>query len=209
MRILVYGDRTDVLWHPLSGLQPWISALKEAGHQVVVTEDYPEVTLEWLGSFDVCVNYIDNWEHRGSKEAEQVFCQYLEQGGRMLTIHTGIILPGAEQLLDIHGAEFHHHPEAEEITFCPGQEHVEGQELLLEEVQPFSLVEEPYMFTMRKEGKQIYFWYTYRQEWYPAAWTVKVGTGKLVYIAPGHNEAVCGHSMIQRMYDNALAYLQV
>ena len=61
----------------------------------------------------------------------------------------------------------------------------------------------------RKEGKQIYFWYTYRQERYPAAWTVKVGTGKLVYIAPGHNEAVCGHSMIQRMYDNALAYLQV
>ena len=207
MKLLIYGDQTTVLWHPLSALEPWIAHLKAGGHQVTVSEDYPQATLEWMQTFDVCINYIDNWEHRGNGRAEQVFCQYVEQGGRMLTLHTGIILPGAEVLLQLHGGAFHHHPEAEDITFCPEESSVEGKEILLDKAVPFTLKEEPYMFSLQTDNKQVYLWYRYRQERYPAGWIKQVGCGTLVYLAPGHDAAVCSHPMIWQLYDNALAFL--
>lgn len=207
MKLLVYGDHTNVLWHPVKGLQPWIASLQAAGHQVTVTEDYPSVTLELLRNFDICINYIDNWANRGSKEAEEVFCRYIAEGGRILSIHSGIIVKGAEKLLDIHGAAFHHHPEAEEITFVPDDAAEGEQKILLDGFSSFSIKEEPYMFDLRETPKKVYLWYDYRGERYPAAWAVKHGTGELVYIAPGHEARVVQEEQVQRLYNNALTYL--
>lgn len=207
MKIIIYGDYTSVLWHPLAGIAPWVDSLRAAGHEVTMTEDYPAVSAEVLQQYEVCVNYTDNWEHRGTQEAEQVLCDFVEAGGKLLSIHSGIITPGAEQLLDLHGASFNHHPEAEEITFYPGE--AEGElAALLDGFATFAIKEEPYMFDIRKDDRAVYLWYEYHGDRYPAAWVRKQGAGTMVYIAPGHEARVTGAEMVQKLYSNALIYLQ-
>ncbi len=205
MKILIYGDSTSVLWHPLEGMKPWAESLRTAGHEVTMSEAYPEVTLELLSQYDVCVCYIDNWANRGSQQAADIFCQYVAEGGKMLSIHNGIIVKSAENFLDMQGGSFHHHPEAEEIRFF-GEEKGAG-EILLKDFETFAIKEEPYMFDMRATEKNIYLWYEYRGEAYPAAWTIQYGKGQLVYIAAGHEARVVSHPMVQQLYNNGLAYL--
>ncbi len=207
MKLLIYGDNTSVLWHPLKGIEPWAENLRKAGHEVTMSENYPEVTLELLARYDVCICYIDNWANRGTPQAAEIFCQYVAEGGRMLSIHNGIIVKSAENFLDMQGASFHHHPEAEEISYFEEENLADGQEILLKDFEPFAIKEEPYMFDMRATEKNIYLWYTYRGEAYPAAWTVNHGKGQLVYIAAGHEARVFAHPMVQQLCSNGLSYL--
>lgn len=202
--ILILGDKTNVRWHNLCELNQLIEALKELDCQVTVSEDYQDITKAELKYYDVCINYIDNWEDRGNLIAQEEILSYLLEGGRMLTLHNGIIVKGATKLLDIHGAEFTGHEEYTMLTYIKA----EGNHPIMEGFQSFEITEEPYEFYIRNSiSMDVFLNYRYKDLNYPAGWTVKPGEGKLVYLSFGHNAKTFASKSVLELCIRSLEWL--
>lgn len=182
--ILILGDKSNVRWHHVNEVNELINGLKELNYQVTVSEDYQNITKTELRYYDICINYIDNWEDRGNLIAQDEIVSYLLEGGRMLTIHNGIIVKGAPKLLDIHGAEFTGHEEYTRLTYTKA----DSCHPIMDGFKEFEITEEPYEFNMRNTiPMDIFLNYRYKDKLFPAGWSVNPGHGKLVYLAFGHN----------------------
>lgn len=204
MKLLVLGDQSRIRFHALSAMEPLISHWKERGDQVTASEAWPEITAEELKNYDVCVNYIDNWEHRGSARAEAEFLRYLGQGGRVLTIHSGIILKGAGEWQRIHGASFAGH-QAHGILSFHVTDPLDG---CLADVECFSADEEPYEYAEEASvPKRRFLEYEKNGIRYPAGWECLLKKGKLLYICPGHDAKVWSCAAAVKLCDGCLDYL--
>ena len=78
------------------------------------------------------------------------------------------------------GAKFLTHPPMEEITFTP------VSHAITQGCQAFTLPEEPYQFEFVNDDKEIILEYSYRNQSYTAGWSKQVGTGRLIFLTPGH-----------------------
>ncbi|MCM1189126.1 MAG: ThuA domain-containing protein [bacterium] len=204
-RILVLGDSTQPLWHPLSNLEPLTEELR-SGYEVVETEDYPDLERKYLETFDVCINYMDNWENRGTRKAQEALCGYVEDGGRMLTLHTGIITKKSRPLLVLNGGAFTGHAEAGILTY----RYCGTDPTLGEGAEDFELFEEPYRYELlRPQEMTLFLEYRHGGEWYPAGWHLPCGRGKVVYLAPGHDREAFRNPSYLRQIRNALKFLGV
>lgn len=201
--ILILGDKTNVLWHNVNELNELVEILKELDYQVTVSEDYPDITKDELKYYDACINYIDNWENRGNLIAQEEILSYLLEGGRILTIHNGIITTGAAKLLDIHGAEFTKHEEYSMLTYIKAADHP-----IMEGFQSFDITEEPYEFHMRNTiPMDIFLNYRYKDKIYPAGWTINPEQGKLVYLSFGHNAKTFSSKNVLELCIKSLEWL--
>lgn len=202
--ILILGDKTNVRWHNVKELNDLIYGLKELDYQITVSEDYEDITKAELKYYDICINYMDNWEDRGNLIAQEELVSYLLDGGRMLTIHNGIIVKGAAKLLDIHGAEFTGHEEYTTLTYLKA----EGNHPIMEGFKDFDITEEPYEFHMRNTiPMNIFLNYRYKDRLYPAGWSVTPGQGKLVYLSFGHNAKTFASKSVLELCIRSLEWL--
>ncbi|MFT4143551.1 MAG: ThuA domain-containing protein [Mobilitalea sp.] len=182
-KILLLGDITQPRYHSLQEINPLIDPIREK-HDLVVSEEYQEITKDYLRGFDLVMNYIDNWEDRGNEEAELALCDYVAEGGRILTLHCGIIVKSAARLLELHGGSFRGHEEYGLLRYKKSQEH-----FITKDMESFSIYEEPYEFDFNKHPQlELILEYERNGKTYPAAWTTKEGQGKLVYLAFGHDK---------------------
>lgn len=184
--VLVLGDEKTWQWHPLSTLEPLLQLLEQKEYEVSVCTDYGSLTAAKLERYPVIINYIDNWEARGTETAEEALLQWLEAGKRMLTIHNGIIVDQAPQLQRCHGAAFSHHD-----PFCTLTFHLtEAGKQLFWDPGSFTFGDEPYEFNDIPEiKKEIFLEYSREGRSYPAGWRTVYGKGEVWYFCPGHTPA--------------------
>ena len=202
-KLLVLGDYESPRFHPLSNLSPLLKAL-ENRYEITVTENYPALTAEELKRYDACINFMDNWQDRGNESAENEILRYMETGGKMLTLHNGILTKKSEKLLMMQGGTFKGHEPYDRLVYrcrgiCPG---AEG------ETESFALMEEPYQYELyRTEEMEIFLEYLYRGNWFPAGWKLPFGTGTVIYLAPGHDEKSFADRNVITLAEGALDLL--
>lgn len=202
-KILLLGDRLKARYHSLDEINPLIKVLEEY-YEIVVSEDYPEITKGSLEGIDLILNYIDNWQDWGNETAEGVLYDYLHKGGRILTIHCGIILTSATKLLASHGASFKGHAEYDLLTF----NRIDDKHYITKDMDSFSIYDEPYEFEFISNRKiEMIMEYDLKGKTYPAAWTVEEGMGKLAYLAFGHDSKTFAQKPVQDIIKRSVDWL--
>jgi len=203
-KILVLGDFTYVRWHSMRELEETFGNMLNPYYEVIFSEDYTDLSTEILEEYDLCINYIDNWEDRGTKQAAAALGNYVHKGGKLLTLHTGIILKTAPELLKMHGATFTGHEEYCELIYS----NTNLQHEITQGLRPFAIGEEPYEFELYPETKkEIILQYERQGKYYPAAWVIHHGEGKLVYLSPGHNSTSFKNSSVQELIYASIKWL--
>jgi type 1 glutamine amidotransferase len=85
-KAIIFGNYTNVSYHPLKGPDKELSAILQ-DFETEITEDYDRFTQTSLRSFDLCVSYT---EDRLGDEQVTGLCSYVLNGGGLLAIHNGI-----------------------------------------------------------------------------------------------------------------------
>lgn len=202
-KILLLGDRSEVLYHNMDEMKPLINVLEEH-YEVVVSEDYPEITKNSLVGIDLILNYIDNWQNRGNEKVEGVLCDYLLEGGRILTVHSGILITSASKLLALHGASFNGHEDYDLLTF----KRLGDSHYITKDMNSFSIYDEPYEFEFMSDRKvDIIMEFEFKGKTYPAGWTVEEGAGKLAYLAFGHDSKTFAQKPVQEIIKRSIDWL--
>jgi type 1 glutamine amidotransferase len=71
-------------------------------------------------------------------------------------------------------------------------------------IEDFELMEEPYQFEFDHFSKNnIFLEYLYQGKLYPAGWAKTFGSGKLVYLTPGHTKDAFDQPMYQKLIVNS------
>jgi len=180
-KALLFGDYKAGTWHPLRDVDEAIIRVLD-DFEVTVCEEYPALTLEALQAYDVVINYIDAWGKRGNTDFAGALIGYVAGGGALLSLHGGIIAHSLSEIEQMIGGSFTNHPPREVIEYVHSAPHP-----IMRGVDPFSLDEEPYMFTMDNVAKlTMLMEYVYKGEKYPAAWLRGYGRGKSCYLSMGH-----------------------
>lgn len=180
---LLLGDYKGGTWHLLHGVDEEIKRILD-GFCVTVCEEYPGLSLEELEQYDLVINYIDAWGKRGNADLAGNLLAYVAKGGSMLALHNGgVIAKSSPDLEQMVGAEFVGHPKQEVLDYVVAQAHP-----ITKQLEPFSIDEEPYQFTMANlSGLTMLMEYIYKGEKYPAAWLRSYGKGKVCYLSMGHS----------------------
>lgn len=203
-KIIVLGDGcTDARYHAVSNLQPLMDALGNE-YEFTVKENYSVLELGELDPFNACINYIDNWEKKGSQQCQDAILSYVGKGGNLLTLHNGIITKNSQSLLLLNGATFMGHEAYSELKYretgvCPE---------LQVNMENFKMPEEPYQYKfMRTEGMEVFLEYQYKDKWYPAGWKIPFKKGRVIYLAPGHDEKTFRNQTYLAQIKRVLSFL--
>ncbi len=197
-KILVFGMYENAMYHPLTGVDEYLRKIMP-DMEFIFTDRILELCE--VRNYDGVISYWDDWETPIPKQASAELYRYMEQGGRMLLLHNGISIQLQEELKRMVGGFFLSHPAQEEITF------VLKENNLTQGCKEFSLVEEPYQFSLEEDDKDIFMTYLYRGEEYPAGWQKKFGTGELIYLMPGHTVDKFCKDDFTKLIQNCMNYL--
>jgi type 1 glutamine amidotransferase len=184
-KCLLLGDYTHPKFHPLQGVDKQISHILNDVMTVQCSENKNMLLEDNIQQFDLCISYIDLWDEKVSPKQTAGLLSYVSQGGGLFVIHNGISIEGRFELAQLMGGRFTGHPPYQSLSFCASQH----EHAITEGIQPFELEEEPYQFEFDPfTEKQILLEYKMDDKWYPAAWSLTYGQGRVTFLMPGHHE---------------------
>ena len=182
-QILLLGDYKLATWHPLRNVDNELTRILDE-YNITICEDYPVLIFETLKEYDMIINYIDNWEKRGNADCAGALIAYVAAGGSMMTLHNGIIAKNHPELEQLMCASFTHHPKHQVLKYTIAASHP-----LTKKLKAFEMDEEPYMFQKSTLAEpDVLMEFEFDGMKYPAVWIRNFGKGKMIYIAPGHNQ---------------------
>ncbi|MCL2254531.1 MAG: ThuA domain-containing protein [Lachnospiraceae bacterium] len=196
-RIVIIGDTAAPPYHPLDVVFPLSKLLCD--DDLIFTNDYDFFTK--LNEFDLFVCAVDAWFKELSDAQAAALKDYLSNGGKMLSIHTGMSIQATKELDKVHGAKFLDHPPYERLLI-----NVKKGHQLTEGVSDFYVDDEPYHFEIY-EDFEIFASYEFNGKTIPAAWMKDYGKGKLIYLMPGHDQAAFGCDEYLKLIKNCVGYL--
>lgn len=197
-KILVLGNYTDAMYHPLACVDERLKQIYAEG-EFTFTED-PNMLLDSI-NYDLVVSYWDDWNNAIPEAAAKALLKYVEAGGVLLGIHNGISLQLNDEIRVMFGGKFLYHPEQEVIKIKCAQiselltdSNVQTADLNSETIAElndpkgiyFEVKEEPYQYELYDDDKQIFMTYEYQGKTYPGGWYKTYGEGRVVYVMPGH-----------------------
>lgn len=197
-KILVIGMYEKAMYHPLTGVDRYLTSIQP---DVQFTFSEQICDLCKAEEYDAVISYWDDWDEPISEDSSLALQQYVKNGGNLLVLHNGISVQLQECLEKMIGARFITHPAQEEITFViKDREFTKG-------CKEFVLVEEPYLFDMEDDDKDVFMHYVYREKEYPAAWQKEYGNGKIIYLMPGHTPEKFRNQEYTKLIQNCINYL--
>jgi uncharacterized protein len=207
-KALFLGDYTDPAWHPAKDADQYIGKVLEANFKVECTESYGKMAVGELIKYDLIINYADCWDKKCSKETVAAIISYVVNGGGILCLHNGILLPveGGSELLQLFGGKFTGHSEYRQLDYYKAIRYQEHP--IMKGFKPFTMGEEPYQFEMDKLADvQMLLEYRLDGQRFPAAWARKYGLGKMVFLAPGHDNRSFEVPAFQNLISRSAAWL--
>ncbi|MCL2323718.1 MAG: ThuA domain-containing protein [Oscillospiraceae bacterium] len=222
MRILLLCDD---YWHPGEIPIKGVSPLEEQGFKFdIITnandfdskmlKDYPAVIMSKCDE----VSQQDNTSWK-TESIQQAFVDYVENGGGLLAIHTGIVTGKHTEKLDrLLGCRFLYHPNSCPVTvqaikphqitegvemFCETDEHYR-LELLNEDVDILIASYSPQQGSQSKYEEDPY--HNTRSWICPAGFVRFQGNGRVCVLTPGHFLEVWLNKQYQRTLSNALQW---
>ena len=187
MNILLIGDeKPQAPYHPLSAILPDICKTLEKIGTVTTTNDYTQMGEMELAQFDLVISYSDLYERM--KGFDDVLAGYVEHGGRLLALHTGICVVEEGKLAKAIGGSFITHPPYCQLTYYD----MSGKAVM-------TCGEEAYMVRQYDDGNRIFLEFDYEGKRYPAGWLRQSGRGHAAYLAPGHDARTTGREEFQEL----------
>lgn len=198
-KIMILGDEEQAPYHPLSRVLSGIRDALESLGEISVYTDYRGLTVSDLQLYDCIISYLDDYRHLNG--FDDILAGYLASGGCLLALHNGIISRAGSKLEKAYGGNFVTHPPRCLLAYRAA----EGADWLGE--KEFELEEEAYMVSQTDSEHQIFLTFQYQGEDYPAGWCRNYKKGRMIYLAPGHDEKTAGSKTFRRLLRDCVRIL--
>lgn len=202
------GVICDDYWHPGSVVEAGLAPLKETGLEFSIMKDATNFAIEKMQEYPVIIfsksNHVSatNREKWMTSEIQQAFVEYIETGGSLLVIHSGIAGYGEEKVFtNLIGSTFLQHPEQCPVTIQPLKKHP-----ITAEVENFIEKDEHYFVDIISEDVDVFMITTSKHGAQVGGYTRHQGKGKIAVLTPGHNQEVWLHPNYQKMLKNAIEW---
>jgi uncharacterized protein len=198
-KAILFGDYS-AKYHPVAGIYTQLQEILANEMDLSCTDDKARIRVDELDKYDLCISYIEFGDEILTNRQTHALLSYVSGGGGFLVIHNGISLQSKPEFSLLLGAKFTGHPDYIELPRL--QYNVQHSEHpIVNGISDFAVYDEPYQFELDNLAeKTILMTYQYGENNLPAAWALSFGLGKVVYLAPGHNE----HSLQNPMYRNII-----
>ena len=222
MRVLLICDD---YWHPGQTPIDGVAPLKEKGFEFDVITDTDDFDPEVLKKYPVVVMIKcdeispTNKESWKSDVVQRAFISYVENGGGLLVIHSGLVAGKNTDALDrLIGSTFSYHPHVCPVTVKPVKPHpiVDGIEMFCEDDEHYRLeivnddidiIMASYSPPQGEESKYEEDPYHNTTAWIGAAGYVRTqGKGRVCVLTPGHLLPVWHNPQYQKVLENALKW---
>jgi Uncharacterized protein conserved in bacteria len=201
-KIIIIGDYEIAKWHPLKGVDEHLIKILD-GYDITIKADYSELTSCELKQYDLLICYTDAWRTTGTKQAVGAILSYIAEGGKILSLHSGIIMRTTPEMELMQGARFTGHPEACDLVYTP----TESTHAIMNGITQFTIFEEPYRFAMDELAEpEMLLTYSHEGADYPAAWVLPYGMGDVVYLSMGHSAKSFETEMFRKMILNSVEW---
>lgn len=196
-------------YHPGEVVAGGLSFLRNEGHALDVQSDASFFQPDTLKLYDaVFFSKSDEtsaanrakWE---TPEVQHAFLEYVEHGGGLLAIHSGIVgHEGTERLRNLIGCRFTHHPEQCTVKVRPVKRHA-----ITENIKEFVVFDEHYFIDILADDIDILMHSISPHGETPACYTRTQGNGRICVFTPGHNITVFNNREVRKIILNALEWL--
>lgn len=185
-KAILFGNY-DARYHSAQGVDEHIREILKEDASLDYSEDRSLLNTETLSQYDLVISYFEFGGDRLSDDQTAALIRYVAGGGSFLVIHNGISLQNREEIAQLIGAKFTHHPGYDTLPQIPFK--VSNQtHPITAGLSDFVMGDEPYMFIMDElDGKELLMEYEYEDKIWPSGWTRPFGKGKVVYLSGGHN----------------------
>lgn len=199
-KAVILGDREKKIYHPLDRIQEDLNVMLKDHFSVSFTEDYEAMNKDRINSCEVFVAYTDKWDGPVSDQQAAGLINYVEEGGGLVVLHTGVSLSAHEKLLGLIGARFTGHPPYQSLEFESVREETGELHPIVQGLEPFQSEDEPYQYAF-VDGieNQFILRYVLNGDSYPAAWVRHVGKGRIVSLMPGHHSNSLQHPEVHKL----------
>lgn len=183
------------------------------GGDVTITASYDGDAL--LGLADSGVDVVALYTCLGGAQKDGVVAEdftpeqtaglvrWVEAGGRLLALHAATVLRESNMAMrSLIGGRFLSHPPQFDFTVSP----LARPHPITEGVGAFGVHDEFYMQDV-DDGIAIHMTAEDRGVVHPMVWTKPAGTGRVVYIAPGHTASAWANPGFRRLLRQSLAWL--
>ncbi|MDA3809540.1 MAG: ThuA domain-containing protein [Spirochaetaceae bacterium] len=206
MKVLVFCD--DV-WHPSSVVKEGLSFLESKGYIFHWIEDTREWSPSNLFSYSIVIlskanNISSQMENSWmTEEIEELFKKYVDRGGNLLVLHSGIAGYGQNvKLRSLMGGIFSFHPDQCLVNMIPASDHV-----LTRGSDTFSIKDEHYFVIIEDDNIDIFLTTESEHGTQPGGWKRYEGEGKVAVLTPGHNLEVWLNSSFQKILENVFRWM--
>jgi uncharacterized protein len=172
-RALVYGRRHGAPYHPLGPIEAPVTSLLEPNYDVEVSDAAEDLMA--LEETTLVVGLDDRFDDPVAPGALAAVEAWVRSGGHLLVVHNGICWARDPRWRRLIGGRFTRHGPAKALTF------------IRRDGSSFEVFDEPYRFSIPWfSGNHLLAVYKDAGRFWPAAWTRKVGGGRVTYSTPGH-----------------------
>lgn len=199
-KILAIGNYADAMYHSFTGVDERLKQIL-SDYELACTDDTSALLTLNEHNFSGVISYLDIWNSKLSDDEAAALEKFVTNGGAALLLHNGISIQSQPTLLQLAGGKFLGHPQHEVIRFVPTTPPITIG------CDSFSLDEEPYQLELVSDDKEIILTYWYKNKEYPAGWCKMAGTGRLVYLCPGHTPEIFDCPQYQKLIRQSMAWI--
>ena len=214
----------DDYWHPGQIPIEGVAPLKERGFQFDIITDANDFKSDMLAKYPVVLlskcdeTSGENKTSWKTPDVQHAFIKYVEKGGGLLVIHTGLVAGEHTEPLDrLIGSRFSFHPQSCPVTVQPIKPHpiTTGVELFCEDDEHYRLdiIADDIDIIMASysppQGDESNTEDSYHntQAWIGAAGYVRTqGKGRVCVLTPGHHLPVWHNPQYQKVLENSLRW---
>jgi uncharacterized protein len=204
LKAIVIGDYSNPAYHPLKNIEGSLKDVLSDKVNLTFTEDRDFFNYEKLSEFKLCILYVDSFGKKLSSSHIAGLLAYVLNGGGLLVIHNGISYQDNAEFAQLVGAKFINHPPYQKLKYkVQGVVHP-----ILEGIEDFEMEEELYTFEFDNfSNHEVLLHASNAEITMPAAWFKNYGSGRVVYLAPGHDVNSFSNSTFRQLIANSVLYV--
>lgn len=205
VKVLVCGDLTNTIWHPLSRVAEEIKSLLGDDCDIVFVEHFESLGVKGYFQFDVCIFHMENYMDKEGTWPwiTNDIVTYVANGGKVLLPHVPEILQSTE-ISQMFGCRFRMHPPMYDVTFRV----MDSEHAITKNVKDFTVFEERHQLLFdNNTPTEVFLTVDCSEGETPAGWSASFGLGKVVYLMPGHHVETYRNEEFRKLFKNAVLWL--
>ena len=192
-KALIIGTYHDAPYHPFEGVDAILKELLRDEFEVTLTDQLSALVTIREKGYDLVISYLDDFDKIFPPECAESVLDFVKGGGGLLCLHNGLSIQTDDRMFSLTGGKFLRHPPQTELTFEPTPEGI------LSDLPGFSFPEEPYQFGLSGGTITPLLTYQYNGLSCLGGWSREEGSGKIVFLTPGHSADIFRKKEYQNM----------